>query len=96
MTIANMVLAYHLIFTLYGWWLPNDPRGSSSHTIRCDVIADLGQLHHGRKQIQPASNDIREFYKRARAVNETFQGRVYIIGSSIVISLTIVAVSWRV
>jgi hypothetical protein len=24
-----MVVAYHLIWTAYGWWLPNDPRGSS-------------------------------------------------------------------
>ena len=57
-----MVVAYHLIWTAYGWWLPNDPRGSSSHTIRSDVIANLGELHHGRKTIQPASADLREFY----------------------------------
>jgi REP element-mobilizing transposase RayT len=25
-----MVLAYHVIFTAYGFWLPNDPRGSWS------------------------------------------------------------------
>jgi len=29
-----MVLAYHLIFTAYGFWLPNDPRGSWSDFIR--------------------------------------------------------------
>jgi REP element-mobilizing transposase RayT len=29
-----MVLAYHLIFTTYGFWLPNDPRGSWSDFIR--------------------------------------------------------------
>jgi hypothetical protein len=33
---------------------------------------------------------------RARAVNETFHGLAYITGSSIVISLTIVAESLRV
>jgi hypothetical protein len=29
-----MVIAYHLIMTAYGFWLPNDPRGSWSDTIR--------------------------------------------------------------
>jgi len=29
-----MVLAYHLIFTAYGFWLPNDPRGSWSDFVR--------------------------------------------------------------
>ncbi|MFA7236183.1 MAG: transposase [Phycisphaeraceae bacterium] len=62
-----IVIAYHLIWTLYGWWLPNDPRGSSSHTIRCDVLDDLGALHHGRKRIQPASADIRAFYETAQS-----------------------------
>jgi len=60
-----IVIAHHLIFTAYGWWLPNDPRGSSSHTIRCDVIGELGELHHGRKRVQPASGEIREFYREA-------------------------------
>jgi len=61
-----MVIGYHLIFTAYGWWLPNDPRGSTSHTIRDDIIANLGDLHHGRKRIQPNGSDIRSFYENAR------------------------------
>jgi REP element-mobilizing transposase RayT len=28
------VLAYHAIFTAYGFWLPNDPRGSWSEFVR--------------------------------------------------------------
>lgn len=28
-----MVLAYHLVFTTYGFWLPNDPRGSWSDFV---------------------------------------------------------------
>ena len=48
-----MVAGFHLIFTAYGWWLPNDPRGSNSHEIRVEQIADLGELHFGRKLIQP-------------------------------------------
>jgi len=61
-----MVIGYHLIFTAYGWWLPNDPRGSSSHEIRDNIIARLGELHHGRKHIQPNGRDIRDFYSAAR------------------------------
>ena len=26
-----IVIAYHLIWTVYGWWLPNDLRGSRHH-----------------------------------------------------------------
>jgi REP element-mobilizing transposase RayT len=62
-----MVIAHHLLWTLYGWWLPNDPRGSTSRTVRCDVLADLGQLHFGRKRLQPASRDLRAFYQQAAA-----------------------------
>lgn len=61
-----MVYAYHLIWTAYGWWLPNDPRGSMSRTIRDDMIAELGELHYGRKRLQPASRDIRAFYENAK------------------------------
>src|SRR5690349_3226555 len=28
-----MVLAYHLILSFYGFWLPNDPRGSWSEWV---------------------------------------------------------------
>ena len=61
-----IVIAYHLIWTAYGWWLPNDPRGSSSSTISTDVLAMLGELHEGRKTVQPASSDIRKFYAAAQ------------------------------
>jgi REP element-mobilizing transposase RayT len=60
-----IVIAHHLIWTAYGWWLPNDPRGSGSKVIRRDVIADLGELHEGRKKIQPPSRVVREFYQNA-------------------------------
>ena len=60
-----LVIAYHLVWTAYGWWLPNDPRGSGSDTIRSGALAELGDLHHGRKTLQPAGRDIRRFYERA-------------------------------
>lgn len=63
-----IVIAYHLMWTAYGWWLPNDPRGSTSREIRRDIIAELGELHFGRKKVQPAGRIIREFYRRAAQV----------------------------
>ena len=62
-----MVIAYHLIWTLYGWWLPNDPRGSTSRFIHSDVIFELGNLHYGRKRVQASSREIRKFYDVAKA-----------------------------
>lgn len=60
-----IVIAYHLIWTAYGWWLPNDPRGSGSNVIRNDLLAELGELHFGRKRIQPCGRQIRQFYEHA-------------------------------
>ncbi|MCA9027045.1 MAG: transposase [Planctomycetaceae bacterium] len=59
------VIAYHLIWTGYGHWLPNDPRGSGSHVVRADVLRDLGELHHGRKRVQPPGRVIRKFSQQA-------------------------------
>ena len=61
-----MIVGYLLIWTAYGWWLPNDPRGRSSHAIRVERFADLGELHHGRKVVQPNSQELRQFYANAR------------------------------
>ena len=62
-----MVIAHHLVWTAYGWWLPNDPRGSMSKYIDRDVLSELGELHYGRKRVQPESRTIREFYERAKS-----------------------------
>jgi REP element-mobilizing transposase RayT len=61
-----MVAAYHLIWTIYGVWLPNDPRGSGSTEIRSRFLEELGEIHFGRKKIQPASSVIRKFYREAK------------------------------
>ena len=66
-----IVIAHHIMWTLYGWWLPNDPRGSTSRTIRNDLVAELGELHFGRKTVQPAGRDIRDFYEQAKCRLET-------------------------
>ncbi|HEV3078404.1 MAG TPA: hypothetical protein VGY66_01440 [Gemmataceae bacterium] len=60
-----LVIAYHLIWTAYGCWLPNDPRGSGSRTIRSEILAELGELHFGRKRVQPAGKVVRQFNEQA-------------------------------
>ncbi|HMP07718.1 MAG TPA: hypothetical protein PJ982_15310 [Lacipirellulaceae bacterium] len=32
----------HAIFTAYGFWLPNDPRGSGSQRVKAQHIYDAG------------------------------------------------------
>ncbi len=61
-----MIAGYHLIWTVYGSWLPNDPRGSSSQEICAATLKDLGELHYGRKKIQPCGAIIRRFYEKAK------------------------------
>jgi REP element-mobilizing transposase RayT len=63
-----LVIAHHLIWTAYACWLPNDPRGSGSTTIRKDILRELGELHHGRKKIQPCAGEVRRFYQQAPAL----------------------------
>ena len=47
---------------------PQRSRGSMSKTIACDVIAELGELHYGRKRVQPSAREVTEFHERARDV----------------------------
>ncbi|MCY2929279.1 MAG: hypothetical protein NTV86_07230 [Planctomycetota bacterium] len=51
----------------YGHWLPNDPRGSLSKDFRNPSLAPLGQIHHGRKEVQPSSPELNSFYAGAKA-----------------------------
>jgi REP element-mobilizing transposase RayT len=61
-----VVAAYHLIWTIYGVWLPNDPRGSHSTEVRADWLQDLGEIHLGRKKIQPSGAVLRKFFTEAK------------------------------
>jgi REP element-mobilizing transposase RayT len=62
------VIAYHLIWTNYGTWLANDPRGSGSHSVYTPELAELGAVHYGRKKVQPRRGEVREFYEHAETV----------------------------
>ena len=66
------IIAHHLIWTLYGHWLPNDLRGSGSEALRDPKFAALGDIHHGRKpaRLQPTRKELREFHKKAEPLLE--------------------------
>jgi hypothetical protein len=36
------VIAYHVILTCYGFWLPNDPRGSNSQRVWANALKPFG------------------------------------------------------
>src|SRR6478735_5792184 len=61
----RVILASHLVFTGYAHWLSNDPRGSGSQSIRKDDLKPLGEIHLGRKRIQPPKQDVKQFYREA-------------------------------
>ena len=66
-TIPPVVIAHHIILTGYGHWLPNDPRGSLSRQIRVPPLRQAGDIHFGRKAIQPAQSELRQFQRDARS-----------------------------
>jgi REP element-mobilizing transposase RayT len=58
-----MVLAYHLIITSYGLWLPNDPRGSWSDFVRAwDLFLAGGPATrtHERRSLARDPHDVRQ------------------------------------
>ena len=61
------VIAYHLIWTNYGTWLPNDLRGSGSHDVYTPSLAELGRPHFGRKKIQATRSMVRQFCEEAQS-----------------------------
>lgn len=59
------VLAHHLVWTNYGTWLGNDPRGSGSNEVYTPRLALLGNVHRGRRKVQPRRSDVKCFYEIA-------------------------------
>jgi REP element-mobilizing transposase RayT len=54
------VIAYHVVFTTYGFWLPNDPRGSNSKEVRADNLKRFGPatlVTHTRLSVANVSHD---------------------------------------
>lgn len=74
------VIAHHLVLMGYGHWLPNDIRGSGSDEIRKELLEALGEIHHGRKRVQPARTELKDFHRQAEPLLEQdvlwFDGRM--------------------
>ena len=64
-----MVLGYHVVITAYGFWLPNDPRGSWSEFVRSWELLRFGKATkvHTRRSVAsiPHDQDGRLAAKRA-------------------------------
>ena len=60
-----MVIAYHAIFTTYGTWLPNDPRGSYSKKIYQEQLHSLGKIKYGRQNPAPPRGQLMKFWTAA-------------------------------
>jgi hypothetical protein len=65
MRLRRRILAHHLIFSGYAFWVANDLRGSGSVEIREHKFDDLAPIHHGRKRLQPTRAELRAFYAKA-------------------------------
>ena len=52
-------LAYHSIFGFYGFWLPNDPRGSGSDYVASLVLLKFGKATkvHSRRSVAGNAHD---------------------------------------
>jgi REP element-mobilizing transposase RayT len=66
-TRRDSIIGHHLIWTLYGHWLPNDLRGSGSTEFYDEKFVPLGPIHHGRKpnRLQPNRAELKNFYQQA-------------------------------
>ena len=64
-----MVLASHIIFTAYGFWLPNDPRGSWSDFVRKWELVFFGKATKTdeRRSVASAPHD-RELRRAAKSL----------------------------
>jgi REP element-mobilizing transposase RayT len=54
------VIAFHVVFSAYGFWLPNDPRGSNSKEVRADNLKPFGPatlVTHTRRSVANRPHD---------------------------------------
>ena len=65
-----MVRAYHVVFSTYGFWLPNDPRGSWSDFVRSWEIARFGKASkvNTRRSLAHTPHDVRLRQRAKRAL----------------------------
>ncbi len=65
-----MIIGFHLIWTTYGHWFPNDPRGSWSQEVWKPNLRDLAPIDGQRNVVRPAvvgEVQLQGFLDRARS-----------------------------
>ena len=63
------VIAYHLIWTNYGTWFgQRSAREVVRENVYTPVLAELGEVHFGRKKLQPSRQRSARVLCRSRAV----------------------------
>lgn len=65
-----MILAFHLTWTTYGHWFPNDPRGSWSDEVWKPGLREVRELDEERKVTRPrltARRELQTFLDQARS-----------------------------
>jgi REP element-mobilizing transposase RayT len=75
-----MVIAYHVVFSTYGFWLPSDPRGSGSDFVRSIDLLPYGlttKVHDSRSVARKPHNvELRRLAKKAlKSEPVIFNGR---------------------
>ncbi len=66
-----MIIGFHITWTTYGHWFPNDPRGSWSDEVWSPALREIRALDEGRKVTRPRSvprRELQQFLDRARSV----------------------------
>ena len=62
-----MILGIHLVWTCYGWWFPNDPRGSWSKDVWSPELRELGKnAARGRRSVQPSGDKLNKYISTAQ------------------------------
>lgn len=66
----RQILGSHLIFTGYGHWAANDPRGSGSESIRKEEFKSLGEILPGRQYPRASFENFTEKRMKFWSMNE--------------------------
>jgi REP element-mobilizing transposase RayT len=74
-----VILAHHIIFAAYGFWLPNDPRGSWSEVVRAWELLRFGEATKvtTRRSLAHSTHDVQLRLAAKRALRYepvTFSG----------------------
>jgi REP element-mobilizing transposase RayT len=57
------IIAYHIVFGAYGFWLPNDPRGSWSKYVFADRLKRFGPPQLIRREVTAEAEVLRQQMK---------------------------------